>query len=64
MFLKPNGSNQEDAAAIEHVGGLFSYAMILTHNPTEAEAHVAVLLIMLLLVTACPQGKSTLHYVA
>jgi RNA polymerase sigma-70 factor (ECF subfamily) len=37
MFFKPNGSNQEDAAGIEHIGGLYSYAMILTHNPTEAE---------------------------
>jgi RNA polymerase sigma-70 factor (ECF subfamily) len=37
MFFKTNRSNQEDGAGIEHIGGLYGYAMILTHNHTEAE---------------------------
>jgi RNA polymerase sigma-70 factor, ECF subfamily len=37
MFLETNRSNLEDGAGIEHIGGLYGYAMILTHNHTEAE---------------------------
>jgi RNA polymerase sigma-70 factor (ECF subfamily) len=37
MFLETIRSNLEDGAGIEHIGGLYGYAMILTHNPTEAE---------------------------
>jgi RNA polymerase sigma-70 factor (ECF subfamily) len=37
MFLETNRSNQEDGAGIEHIGGLYGYAMILTHNHAEAE---------------------------
>jgi RNA polymerase sigma-70 factor, ECF subfamily len=37
VCLRPNSPNWEDTLAIEHLGGLCSYAMILTYNPTEAE---------------------------
>jgi RNA polymerase sigma-70 factor (ECF subfamily) len=37
MFLETNRFNQEDGAGIEHIGGLYGYAMILTRNHTEAE---------------------------
>src|SRR5580698_9173205 len=37
MSLKPTGSNQEVSAGIEHIDGLFSYALVLTRNRSEAE---------------------------
>jgi RNA polymerase sigma-70 factor, ECF subfamily len=37
MFLKPNTPNLKDLAGSEHIEALYSYAMILTHNPTDAE---------------------------
>jgi RNA polymerase sigma-70 factor (ECF subfamily) len=37
MFLKPNTPNRKDLAGSEHIEALYSYAMILTHNPTDAE---------------------------
>jgi RNA polymerase sigma-70 factor, ECF subfamily len=36
MSLNPPGSNQE-TVGIEHIDGLFSYALVLTHNRTDAE---------------------------
>jgi RNA polymerase sigma-70 factor (ECF subfamily) len=37
MFLKYNRSDQDDAAGIDHFQGLYAYAMILSHNRTDAE---------------------------
>jgi RNA polymerase sigma-70 factor, ECF subfamily len=37
MFLKPTGSHQEDTAGIEYIDGLYSYALVLTRNRSEAE---------------------------
>jgi RNA polymerase sigma-70 factor, ECF subfamily len=37
MFLKPNSSLPADAAGIEHIDGLYSYALVLTRNRSEAE---------------------------
>jgi RNA polymerase sigma-70 factor (ECF subfamily) len=37
MSLTPNGSPDAVAADIEHIDGLFSYALVLTRNRTEAE---------------------------
>ncbi|MCU1259210.1 MAG: polymerase, sigma-24 subunit, subfamily [Bryobacterales bacterium] len=37
MFLTSNCSDHEDAAETTHIGGLYSYAMILSRSPTEAE---------------------------
>jgi RNA polymerase sigma-70 factor (ECF subfamily) len=37
MFVKPTGSHQEDAAGIEYIDGLYSYALVLTRNRSEAE---------------------------
>ena len=36
MSLTPNGSPVE-AAGIEHIDGLYSYALVLTRNRSEAE---------------------------
>ena len=36
-FSKPTGPIRKNSAGIEHIGGLYGYAMILTHNRTEAE---------------------------
>jgi RNA polymerase sigma-70 factor, ECF subfamily len=37
MFSEPNTLNRKDPTGIEHIEALYSYAMILTHNPTDAE---------------------------
>jgi RNA polymerase sigma-70 factor, ECF subfamily len=37
MLLKPNTPNRKDLAGSEHIEALYSYAMILTHNPFDAE---------------------------
>jgi RNA polymerase sigma-70 factor (ECF subfamily) len=37
MFQKPNTSPAADIVGVEHIGGLFSYAMVLTRNRNEAE---------------------------
>jgi len=37
MALKPNGSLHKEAAGIEHIDGLFSYALVLTRNRSDAE---------------------------
>jgi RNA polymerase sigma-70 factor (ECF subfamily) len=37
MALTPNGSTAGEAAGIEHIDGLYSYALILTRNRSEAE---------------------------
>jgi RNA polymerase sigma-70 factor (ECF subfamily) len=37
MFSEPNTLNRKDPAGIEHIEALYSYAMIFTHNPTDAE---------------------------
>jgi RNA polymerase sigma-70 factor (ECF subfamily) len=37
MFLTVNGSNHDDATGTKHIAGLYSYAMILSRNHTEAE---------------------------
>jgi RNA polymerase sigma-70 factor, ECF subfamily len=37
MFLKSNSPNYQDAAGSEQIDGLYSPAMMLIHNPTEAE---------------------------
>jgi RNA polymerase sigma-70 factor (ECF subfamily) len=37
MSLIPTGSNVVEAAGIEHIDGLYSYALVLTRNRSEAE---------------------------
>jgi RNA polymerase sigma-70 factor (ECF subfamily) len=37
MSWKHNGAGQSDAAGIEHLDGLYSYALVLTRNHAEAE---------------------------
>lgn len=37
MFLKSNPSSPADAVGVEHIDGLYSYALVLTRNRTEAE---------------------------
>jgi RNA polymerase sigma-70 factor (ECF subfamily) len=37
MLWKRNSSSHEDAANLEHIDGLYRYAMVLTRNRTEAE---------------------------
>lgn len=37
MLWKHNGAGQSDAAGIEHLDGLYSYALVLTRNHAEAE---------------------------
>jgi RNA polymerase sigma-70 factor, ECF subfamily len=37
MSLKPNGSPAVEAAGIEHINGLYSYALVLTRNRSDAE---------------------------
>jgi RNA polymerase sigma-70 factor (ECF subfamily) len=37
MSLAPNGSPAEETAGIEHIDGLYSYALVLTRNRSEAE---------------------------
>jgi RNA polymerase sigma-70 factor (ECF subfamily) len=37
MSLKPTDSSQEGTTGIEHIDGLFSYALVLTRNRSEAE---------------------------
>ena len=37
MSLTPNGSPVVEAAGIEHIDGLYSYALVLTRNRSEAE---------------------------
>ncbi|HTF67093.1 MAG TPA: RNA polymerase sigma factor [Edaphobacter sp.] len=37
MFWKQNGSTSQDTAGIEHINGLFSYALVLTRNHSDAE---------------------------
>jgi RNA polymerase sigma-70 factor (ECF subfamily) len=37
MSFSPNGSPAVEAAGIEHIDGLYSYALVLTHNRSEAE---------------------------
>jgi RNA polymerase sigma-70 factor (ECF subfamily) len=37
MSWSHNGVDQADAAGIEYLDGLYSYALILTRNPAEAE---------------------------
>src|SRR5258708_10224876 len=37
MPLKNNGSGQADTLGIEHIDGLYGYAMVLTRNRTDAE---------------------------
>jgi RNA polymerase sigma-70 factor (ECF subfamily) len=37
MSLTPNGSSATEVAGIEHIDGLYSYALVLTRNRSEAE---------------------------
>jgi hypothetical protein len=37
MSLTPNGSPAVEAAGIEHIDGLYSYALVLTRNRSDAE---------------------------
>jgi RNA polymerase sigma-70 factor, ECF subfamily len=37
MSLKPGGSSVKDAVGVEHLDGLFSYALVLTQDRIEAE---------------------------
>jgi RNA polymerase sigma-70 factor, ECF subfamily len=37
MSLKPTGSDQEVNTGIEYIDGLYSYALVLTRNRSEAE---------------------------
>jgi len=37
MFLKPNTPLAADIVGVEHINGLFSYALVLTRNRSEAE---------------------------
>lgn len=37
MFLKPNTPPAADIVGVEHINGLYGYAMVLTHNRSEAE---------------------------
>jgi RNA polymerase sigma-70 factor (ECF subfamily) len=37
MSFSPNGSSALEAAGIEHIDGLYSYALVLTRNRSEAE---------------------------
>ena len=37
MFWKPNSPTSQDTAGIEHIDGLFGYALVLTRNRSEAE---------------------------
>ncbi len=37
MFQKPNGISSKEAAGITHIDGLFSYAVVLTRNRSDAE---------------------------
>jgi RNA polymerase sigma-70 factor (ECF subfamily) len=37
MSRKDNGSDQADTLGIEHIDGLYGYAMVLTRNRTDAE---------------------------
>jgi RNA polymerase sigma-70 factor (ECF subfamily) len=37
MFEKPNGSSPKEAAGLAHIDGLFSYAVVLTRNRSDAE---------------------------
>lgn len=37
MSLTPNDSHTTEAAGIEHIDGLYGYALVLTHNRSEAE---------------------------
>jgi RNA polymerase sigma-70 factor (ECF subfamily) len=37
MSLTPNGPPAVEAAGIEHIDGLYSYALVLTRNRSEAE---------------------------
>src|ERR1700742_4474717 len=37
MFLKPIGSGQADAAGLEYIDGLYSYALVLPRSSSEAE---------------------------
>jgi len=37
MFQKPNTSHAADIVGIEHIDGLYSYALVLTRNRSEAE---------------------------
>ena len=37
MSRKNNGSGQADTLGIEHIDGLYGYAMVLTRNRTDAE---------------------------
>jgi RNA polymerase sigma-70 factor (ECF subfamily) len=37
MSSKPNGSPLKEVACVEHIDGLFSYALVLTRNRSDAE---------------------------
>jgi RNA polymerase sigma-70 factor (ECF subfamily) len=37
VFWKQNSPTSQDTAGIEHINGLFSYALVLTRNRSEAE---------------------------
>lgn len=37
MSLKPTDSGQKDFAGLEHIDGLYGYALVLTRNRSEAE---------------------------
>jgi RNA polymerase sigma-70 factor, ECF subfamily len=37
MSLKPDGSSLKEFTGIEHIDGLFSYAVVLTRNRSDAE---------------------------
>jgi RNA polymerase sigma-70 factor, ECF subfamily len=37
MFLKPDSSSSTEFDLVEHVNRLYSYALVLTRNPAEAE---------------------------
>src|SRR6201998_2165527 len=37
MFLKPNTPQAADTVGVEHIDGLYSYALVLTRNRSEAE---------------------------
>src|SRR5277367_290786 len=37
MFQKPNTSPAADIVGVEHIDGLYSYALVLTRNRSEAE---------------------------
>jgi RNA polymerase sigma factor (sigma-70 family) len=40
MFWNQNGANHANTAGVEHIDGLYSYALVLTRNHEEAEGLV------------------------